>query len=58
MRPDPPLRKDRRCARKGCSKRLKVPAQTLAAREVYERDPFCTSVCCKIYHGVIADPDE
>jgi hypothetical protein len=55
MTPDPPIREDGRCARPGCSKRLKVPArrQRGVDPKVYA-DPFCSSECCKALHGVSA----
>lgn len=45
MRPGPPQRDDRLCARHGCKREL--PA--IAWRE---GDPFCSAECARSYHGV------
>ena len=53
-RPDPERREDGRCARHGCKK----PLQKQTARHPrYAGDeilsePFCSTECCKTYHGV------
>jgi hypothetical protein len=59
--PDPPVRKDGRCAVPSCKqKRTRLHPKTAkrkpegryATRDDYARDPFCSSVCCRAYHGV------
>lgn len=52
LRPDPPVRDDGLCAYDGCEKMRVVPKQTYATREEHEADPFCSTVCCRHYHGV------
>lgn len=56
MNPDPPVRSDGRCARPGCGKPRKMPASNAAKayidRRHYEADPWCSTDCCRTYHGV------
>lgn len=54
MRADPQVRKDGRCARRGCGKRLTLPKKhhSSISGAVYEREPFCSTECAKRYHGV------
>jgi hypothetical protein len=40
--PDPKIRKDGLCAREGCKEELPKPD-----------DPFCSSRCCRVYHGCV-----
>lgn len=52
MKADPPVRADGRCARPGCGKPRKMPkAQKGIDPLAYERDPFCSTECCRRYHG-------
>jgi len=53
MRSDPPVRRDGRCARPGCGRPRKIPKpQRGIDAAVYERDPFCSSTCARLYHGL------
>lgn len=52
---DPRVRPDGRCARRGCDKQVKILANP-QAKGVY-RDPFCSTVCCKLYWGVMTDEE-
>ena len=65
MKRDPKVRKDGLCARRGCTK----PLQKITERHrryggaLLEFEPFCSSVCCRIYHGTTLaglknEPDE
>ncbi len=45
LKENPGVRKDGRCAGKGCKKRLGPAA-------VKERDPWCSTLCCRKHHGV------
>lgn len=52
LKPDPPVREDGLCARPGCTKRRKPPATTrYATLQDFETDPFCSTKCCREYHG-------
>jgi len=50
MRADPPVRADGRCAMPGCRKQRKPPA-TNYGRVEYLRDPWCSTTCCRKFHG-------
>jgi hypothetical protein len=51
MRRDPPVRRDGRCAQ--CKGERATPKGRAYARTgEIERDPFCSTQCCKAYHGV------
>lgn len=60
VKADPPLRADGRCA--VCGKPRKTDRSQRYARGEAERDPFCSTQCCKAYHGIIdrfaADDEE
>jgi len=53
MRPDPKVRKDRKCARPGCNN----PLQQITERHrryggaALELEPFCSSTCAREWHG-------
>jgi hypothetical protein len=47
-RPDPLPRRDGRCV--VCRKKRHPPAKNYAANE-YITDPFCSTQCCRLYHG-------
>ena len=47
---DPAVRKDKRCARfPVCKEKLREPTRYSGWTE----DPFCSTECCKIYHGAV-----
>lgn len=50
MATDPPARADGRCARPGC--RAKLAFKKRRGLEHLYDDPFCSTECCKAYHGV------
>lgn len=56
VKPDPPRRRDGRCARRGCRK--KIPAMTARHRryggDALLSEPFCSTECAKQYHGVMS----
>ena len=60
---DPLVRKDGRCARKGCTRLRPIVAlkgKQLAELKRYagnqaERDPFCSATCCRSHHGCPLD---
>ena len=49
IKPDPRRRKDLTCALPGCDKKLQPPSTY--AGEHGLSDPFCSSSCCRAYHG-------
>ena len=54
QRADPPVRSDRRCAQRGCTRQL---ATITSRHRRYGGDallvePFCSTECCRAYHGV------
>lgn len=54
---DPPVRTDGRCATSGCAKKL--PRNKDASRYAggaLERDPFCSTRCCRVHYGT-AEPE-
>lgn len=57
--PDPPVRGDGRCAHCG-GQRGRLPKaitqrnKAILAREL-ELDPFCSTVCCRSWHGTELD---
>lgn len=58
VRTDPPRRTDGYCARPGCMRRLPAgPPKTMPKSlrpmfvEALAADPFCSSVCARLYHG-------
>ena len=53
MTTEPKRRRDGLCARyPACKKPLKPPAarQRGVDPKVYEREPFCSRVCCELYY--------
>lgn len=60
MTEDPKVRRDGRCARPGCRKPR--PVTVLTGKKLRElrryaggqidADPFCSSRCCRAFHGV------
>jgi hypothetical protein len=46
---DPPIREDGRCAH--CHGPRKMPKSKLH-RDAAETDAFCSSTCCRAYHGL------
>ena len=64
---DPRVRKDGRCARKGCTKMRPIVTATGKKRKELiryagafqlERDPFCSSRCCRAFHGTSLASEE
>ena len=49
-KPDPRRRKDLRCARRGCDKKLQPPSNYAGGHGL--SDPFCSRPCAETYHGV------
>lgn len=62
MKADPPRRKDGRCAREGCTKTIRAyrPPTKDVPKWVADNEPFCSSTCCRAYHGfpIVAAEDE
>jgi hypothetical protein len=58
LRPDPPVRRDRICARPDCPKPLVTPTpqHRKYGGTAILSEPFCSTECCKLYHGVIVTP--
>ena len=59
MKSDPRVRRDGRCARKGCDRKL--PRSKRAKRyagDWLELDPFCSSRCCRAFHGTSLASEE
>jgi hypothetical protein len=57
--PEPKPRKDGKCARPGCTRRL--PRSRNAKRyagDWLELDPWCSSYCCRAFHGVSIPGDD
>ena len=52
MKPDPIPRADGRCARAGCSKPIAIKRHAKVPPAAYAGEPFCSTECCKVYHGV------
>jgi len=54
MKTDPPVRADGRCALRGCGKPRKIVRSYPRGIDpaVYEREPFCSSTCCRLYYGI------
>jgi hypothetical protein len=51
MNPDPKRRADGRCAQ--CGEPIKVAAKMREPhRSEARRDPFCSSECCRLWHGL------
>lgn len=46
---DPPVRADGKCA--VCGKKRKPERSVTYAKNQAERDPFCSTECCRVYHG-------
>jgi len=57
QKPEPRPRPDGRCALKTCGKMRKLPANPGRHLKLahYELDPFCSSTCCRIYHGTVVE---
>lgn len=59
---DPPVRKDGKCARDGCGRLRKVTKQVRKyAGDQIDFDPFCSTECCRKFHGLTwrnDNPDE
>lgn len=53
MKRDPPLRKDGRCARPGCGKKIVISRNPKVTNQALMIDPFCSAVCAMAYHGVV-----
>jgi hypothetical protein len=61
--PDPAVRKDGKCALAGCSKKRPITqadAKLQRRLRVYaggqaDADPFCSSRCCRRFHGTEVD---
>lgn len=49
LKPDPPVPGDGSCV--VCGKQRKPERSRRYAKDAAERDPFCSSPCCRIYHG-------
>lgn len=41
-----------RCVREGCNKKREPPKGNYATREEWERDPFCSARCARLYYDV------
>ena len=61
---DPRVRKDGRCARKGCTRMRPIAVLTgkklrdlvrYAGQAQLERDPFCSASCARAFHGCPVD---
>jgi hypothetical protein len=52
MLPDPPVRADGRCAYCGGERKLPKRPQKGVDPASYERDPFCSSTCARLFHGL------
>lgn len=55
---DPAVRADNKCARPGCNKPRRMPKRPVTKDvpiSVYERDPFCSSTCCREFNGCPVD---
>ena len=49
---EPRVRKDGRCARPGCNRKLPRSKRAKKyAGDWLELDPFCSSRCCRAFHG-------
>jgi len=60
VRKDPRVRPDGLCAREGCGRRRPITVASgkkraqlarYAGLRQLEEDPFCSTVCCRLYHG-------
>lgn len=50
--PEPKPRRDGRCARAGCAKKVvRSKAVRRYAGDQIDREPFCSTECCRRYHG-------
>lgn len=52
MRPEPAIREDGRCALDSCRKAIKPPKRRRDVPARLYEDPFCSTDCCKAFHGV------
>lgn len=52
--PDPPVRRDSRCV--VCGQRRKVVKLKRLYRDAMATDPFCSSNCCRDWHGTTLAP--
>lgn len=54
---DPPRRADGLCARDGCDEPVPTGRKSRAdVRASLASEPFCSTDCCKLYHGLISAP--
>lgn len=49
---DPPVRADGRCAHPGCTKLRQPERSRKYARAEADTDPWCSTNCCRLFHGV------
>lgn len=47
---DPSVRMDGKCRQ--CKGSRTIPNSLLVDQSFYERDPFCSSQCCRLWHGI------
>lgn len=52
MKADPPVRADGRCAQCKRPRTLPKRPQKGVDPASYERDPFCSSTCARLWHGL------
>jgi hypothetical protein len=56
---DPPVPVDGSCARCGGQRRIPPAnaAKLYATAELYAREPFCSTECCREWHGCVISKD-
>lgn len=53
IRPDPPVRKDKKCV--VCRGDRDPSRSRKYGQDVAADDPFCSTACCKAWHGTSTD---
>lgn len=49
---DPPVRKDGKCARRGCSKQRHPERSLRYGGAAAQLDPFCSTDCCRAHYNI------
>jgi hypothetical protein len=54
---DPIRREDEMCARPNCTRSLSFNKRA-ELHEMYANEPFCSTECCKFFHGIATEKPE
>lgn len=56
QRKAPPVKRNGKCARRGCTKDRMPNVRNLGVDYAAYDDPFCSTDCCRAYYGVSLQP--